>query len=84
MMKIIDREIKNLFQEEMNRMRGVNREYVSMLKRRNFLEAKVFKRKFEKMHKHLSGMPSLDATLNPFKRPHNPSVFSESQTDDNV
>ncbi len=67
-----------MFKEEMEKIKGVNRDYVSMLKRRNFLETKVFKRKFEKMQKHLNGKPSQDTTMNPFKRPHNPSVFSES------
>jgi hypothetical protein len=52
-----------------------------MLKRKNLLEAKLFKRRYDKMQKHLTGMPGLDASVNPFKRPYKPSVFSESIND---
>jgi hypothetical protein len=52
----------------MEKFKGVTSEYHAILKRKNLLEAKLFKRRFEKMRRHLSGMPSLDATLNPFKK----------------
>jgi hypothetical protein len=52
----------------MEKFKGVTSEYHAMLKRKNLLEAKLFKRRFEKMRRHLSGMPSLEATLNPFKK----------------
>lgn len=49
-----------------------------MLKRKNLLEAKLFKRRYEKMEKHLNGMPSMEKTMNPFNKVHTKSVFNES------
>lgn len=75
--ELISIEIHKIFSQEMERYKGVTAEYNSMLKRKNLLEAKLFKRKYEKMQKHLNGMPSMDRTLNPFSRPYVPSVFNE-------
>lgn len=66
--EIITLEINRLFQLEMEKFKGVTSEYHAMLKRKNLLEAKLFKRRYEKMRRHLSGMPSLETTLNPFKK----------------
>ena len=67
-----------LFQEEMQKYKGVTTEFNSMLKRKNLLEAKIFKRRYEKISKHLNGMPAMEKTLNPFYKLHTPSVFNES------
>ena len=82
--EIITLEINRLFQLEMEKFKGVTSEYLAMLKRKNLLEARLFKCRFEKMRRHLIGMPSLEATLNPFKKQHNPSIFSENQYDDKI
>lgn len=82
--EIITLEINRLFQLEMEKFKGVTSEYHAMLKRKNLLEAKLFKRRYEKMRRHLSGMPSLETTLNPFKKQYNPSIFSEHQYDDKI
>jgi hypothetical protein len=74
-------EIDKLFKLELEKMRGVTSEFNTMLKRKNLLEAKLFKRRYDKMQKHLTGMPGLDASVNPFKIPYKPSVFSESIND---
>jgi hypothetical protein len=68
----------------MSRYKGITSEYNAMLKRKNLLEAKLFKRRYEKMQKHLNGMPSLEKSMNPFNRPYNPSVFSENALDDKM
>jgi len=60
--EIITLEINKLFQREMAKIKGVTSEYNSMLKRKNLLEAKLFKRRFEKMKRHINGIPSLDQT----------------------
>jgi|LauGreDrversion4_2_1035121.scaffolds.fasta_scaffold310730_2 hypothetical protein len=82
--EIITLEINRLFQIEMEKFKGVTSEYHAMLKRKNLLEAKLFKRRFEKMRKHLSGLPNLDSSLNPFKKAQPPSIFNERQTDDKI
>ena len=68
----------------MEKFKGVTTEYHAMLKRKNLLEAKLFKRRFEKMRRHLSGIPSMEVTLNPFKKTQSPSIFSENQYDDRI
>lgn len=45
----ISEEVHKLFTKEMSKYKGVTAEYNSMLKRKNLLEAKLFKRKYEKM-----------------------------------
>jgi len=67
----------------MEKFKGVTSEYNSMLKRKNLLEAKLFKRRYEKIRRHLSGMPNTEATFNPFKKAHAPSIFNENHKDDN-
>lgn len=81
--ELITIEIHKLFLQEMERYKGVTAEYNAMLKRKNLLEAKLFKRRYQKMEKHLNGMPNLDRTLNPFSRPYNPSVFNEGSLHSN-
>jgi hypothetical protein len=44
----------------MESCKGVTTAYNAMLKRKTLLEAKLFKQKYEKINKHLSGMPALD------------------------
>jgi hypothetical protein len=39
----------------MEKYKGVTAEYNAMLKRKNLLEAKIFKRRFEKIQKYLNG-----------------------------
>ena len=63
-------EINKLFQKEMSKYRGVTSEFNSMLKRKNLLEAKLFKKRYEKVQKHLNGNPNFELTLNPFRRPY--------------
>jgi hypothetical protein len=78
---MISEEIDKIFREELDKIKGVTSEFNIMLKRKNLLEAKMFRRRYDKMQKHLTGIPGLEATCNPFKRPHKPSVFSESISD---
>ena len=76
--QLISEEIQRLFALELSRYKGVTTEYNAILKRKNLLEAKLFKRKYEKISKHLSGMSSRDRNLNPFNKLPNPSVVSEN------
>lgn len=46
---IIMHEINKLFMKEMLKYRGVTMEYNAMLKRKNLLEAKLFKKRYEKV-----------------------------------
>jgi hypothetical protein len=62
----------------MDKYKGITAEFNAMLKRKNLLEAKLFKRRYEKMQKHLNGMPSMERSLNPFNKIHPKSVFNES------
>lgn len=61
--------------------RGVTSEYNAMLKRKNLLEAKLFKKRYEKVQKHLNGNHNLENSMNPFKRPYQASIFNEKVTD---
>lgn len=45
------------------------------------MEAKLFKKRYEKMQKHLNGVPNFDKTLNPFTRPYQPSIFNDTTRD---
>ena len=47
--EFITLEINRLFQMEMEKFKGVTSEYQQMLKRKNLLETKLFKRRYEKM-----------------------------------
>jgi hypothetical protein len=60
LIEIIAYEINKLFAKEMTKYRGVTSEYNSMLKRKNLLEAKLFKKRYEKVQKHLNGIPNMD------------------------
>jgi hypothetical protein len=53
-------------------------EFHQFLRRKNILEAKIFKKKYERIAKHISGIPKFDRGLSPFTAPYKPSVFSES------
>ena len=44
------------------------------------LETKLFKKKYERVAKHLSGIPKSDQNQNPFKT-QKPSVFAENIID---
>jgi hypothetical protein len=44
----------------MSKYKGVTAEYNAMLKRKNLLEAKLFKRRYEKIQKHLNGLAVID------------------------
>ncbi len=46
---IITFEINKLFMKEMAKYRGVTSEFNAMLKRKNLLEAKLFKKRYEKI-----------------------------------
>ena len=70
LIEIITFEINKLFTKEMMKYRGVTSEYNAMLKRKNLLEAKLFKKRYEKVQKHLNGNPILENGLNPFKKPY--------------
>ena len=56
-------------------------EYHEYLKRKNILETKLFKKKYEKVARHISGIPKTEKHLNPFIRSHKPSVFNEQLAD---
>jgi len=47
------------------------------LRRKNILETKLFKKKYERIAAHISGMPKSGGNLNPFDKPQPVSVFSE-------
>ena len=47
--EIISAEIHSLFSSDLAKIKGVTGEYNAMLKRKNLLEAKLFKRRYEKM-----------------------------------
>lgn len=49
-----------MFAKEIAKFRGVNASFNAMLKRKNLLEAKLFKKKYEKVQKHLNGIPQLE------------------------
>ena len=70
-----------MFSKEMSKYRGITSEYNSMLKRKNLLEAKLFKKRYEKVQKHLNGIPNLDNSLNPFKKGYKASIFNEGASD---
>ncbi|TNV84874.1 hypothetical protein FGO68_gene1032 [Halteria grandinella] len=76
-------EIHKLFTQEMSKYKGVTAEYNAMLKRKNLLEAKLFKRRYEKVQKHLNGLSSSDKAMNPFNRPPLSSVFNEAALNSN-
>lgn len=44
------------------------------------MEAKIFKKKYERIAKHMSGMPK-DPHMNPFESLYKPSVFNEDIVD---
>lgn len=44
------------------------------------MEAKIFKKKYERIAKHMSGMPK-DVSFNPFESSYKPSVFNEDIVD---
>lgn len=67
----------------MGKFKGVTAEYNAMLKRKNLLEAKLFKRRYEKVQKHLNGLANADKTMNPFNKPPTASVFSENALNSN-
>lgn len=56
-------------------------EYCKFLKKKSILEFNLFKKKYERISKHISGMPSSESQLNPFTRQYKPSVFSENTAD---
>ena len=49
LLEIITVEINKMFIKEMAKYRGVTSEFNAMLKRKNLLEAKLFKKKYEKV-----------------------------------
>ena len=55
-------------------------EYHEFVKRKNILETKLFKKKYEKVARHISGIPKQDKH-NPFNQSHKPSVFNETLAD---
>jgi stalled ribosome alternative rescue factor ArfA len=66
----------------MSRYKGITLEFIAMLKRKNLLEAKLFKRRYEKITKFLGGLPVQDQTMNPFKKTAPQSVFNEHLHDE--
>jgi hypothetical protein len=57
-----------MFTKEMAKYRGVTSEFNAVLKRKNLLETKLFKKRYEKVQKHLNGIPHIESHLNPFKK----------------
>ena len=55
-------------------------EYNEFLRKKNNMEAKIFKKKYERISKHMSGMPK-DLLSNPFDTSYKPSVFNEDIVD---
>ena len=51
------------------------------MRKKNNLEAKLFKKKYERIAKHISGIPSGEKHLNPFTSPYKPSVYTETLMD---
>lgn len=49
LVEIIAYEVDKMFTKEMSKYRGVTTEYNAMLKRKNLLEAKLFKKRYEKV-----------------------------------
>lgn len=49
LIEIITYEINKMFAKEIAKFRGVNSGFNAMLKRKNLLEAKLFKKKYEKV-----------------------------------
>lgn len=56
---IIAVEIDRMFLKEMTKYRRVTSEFNSMLKRKNLLEAKLFKKRYERTQKFLNGMNNI-------------------------
>lgn len=68
------KDIDNLFEKQLEKQSKVNTAFNSMLKRKNILQSKIFKKRYERVNKHISG--NVGKSANPFKC--NPkSVFSE-------
>ncbi|CDW72235.1 UNKNOWN [Stylonychia lemnae] len=84
LIEIIMFEINKMFSKEMLKYRNVTSEYNSMLKRKNLLEAKLFKKRYEKVQKHLNGVPNMDSSLNPFKKQYQPSIFNTKMMDNKM
>ena len=55
-----------------------------MLKRKNLLEAKLFKKKYENIAKYLNGNSNLEISMNPFRKPYKPSIFNENIFDNKM
>lgn len=49
LIEIIIYEINKMFTKEMSKYRGVTSEYNAILKRKNLMEAKLFKKRYEKV-----------------------------------
>lgn len=77
LIEIIMFEVNKMFSKEMTKYKSVTSEFNSMLKRKNLLEAKLFKKRYEKVEKHLNGIPNMDSSLNPFKKSYQPSIFND-------
>ena len=56
-------------------------DFTRFLRRKNILEAKLFKKKYERVAKHISGIPKGGKHLNPFEKQAPVSVFSEQMHD---
>jgi hypothetical protein len=59
-------------------MKQTPHEFHEYIKKKNILEAKLFKKKYERVAKHVSGMPKMDRHMNPFTSPYKASVFAET------
>ena len=58
-----------------------DQEHGRYLRRKNNLEAKLFKKKYERVAKHICGIPNGEKRLNPFTAPYKPSVYAETIMD---
>mmetsp|Transcript_32530 Transcript_32530/g.49757 ORF Transcript_32530/g.49757 Transcript_32530/m.49757 type:complete len:102 (+) Transcript_32530:75-380(+) len=56
-------------------------EYSHYLRRKNNLETRLFKKKYERISKHISGTGRHEKQANPFTRSYKPSVFNEQIMD---
>ena len=63
--------------EALTKIKQSEQEYCLFLRRKNILETKLFKMKYNSMQKHIGGIPNQERHLNPFQKPMKPSVFTE-------
>ena len=59
LLEIIMSDINKMFESQITKYRGVSSEFNAMLKRKNLLEARLFKKRYEKIQRYLNGSPNI-------------------------